>query len=846
MFEQFIFRGRIGALQVAAVIDGVFYPSIEIQKVFARDGAYNEMFGFNVDISGDGSVMVVSGLGSNEYGSYAGAAYIFERSVYGWLEQAKIFPATVGNNQGFGEAVQINYDGTMVAISAFGDNALHIYRKSPIDGVWRWHQDVTGFNSTGTDDYGQEVAFSEDGLVMAVGAPRDDDKGSNSGSVFTYTWDAATEQWVDRGKTLAPDGTSSDNYGYTVKLSGDGNTMVVGAYAGDGTVTGSGSAYIHTYDPVNEVWDIGIELMSSSGLAGDRFGWSVRINGTGDVVAIGSPYDDDNGSSSGTVFIFRKVNDVWTEETKLYPSVAASGDRFGWSIDMSSSGNTIVVGAYYADVQAPDAGAGFVFTYEGGVWTEKSILVGADIQTNDFPEMGYSVALSGDGKIGAVCAYLSPTLGSDAGAVYMFINEDPGFIPLPPYTGPVYPTTYEDTLLASNAVTSDQLGSSTVVSEDGLIVVGGAPGRDVPLSNTGAAYVYERDLVNGGYTEIQLLTASNPTSGDNFGYSMDITPNGDRLVIGASSKRSATLSGVGAIYVFDRSGGVYSETAFLQDDEASDWAGHGYDVAISNDGKVIVTGGNWDKTNLPLATDRSGSATVWSNRDGLGWVKEQRIIPFDPEDGGYFGYSVDISGDGNFILVGSPNDTDAVMVQGSAYLYQWNGTEYALVGKVIAADAYMSNEYFGQSVSINYDGSLFVCGTPYNNGQALNRGTAYVYNQVGGVITQEAKLLPFDVEPYDTFGWDVSMDSVGTTIVVGAYTNSEMGDAIGAAYSFTRDNGEWLQRQKLKPIAPITSSSYMGYSVSVSPDGGWAACGAYRSDQVVTDCGSVFVYGSGA
>jgi hypothetical protein len=220
---------------------------LQIAKVLGADGAGDDYFGYSVAIDGD-TLVIGAYLDDNE-GSKSGSAYIFARDVAGSL--------TAG---------------------------------------WTQRAKLVAGDGTRDDSFGRSVAISGD--TVAVGAYGEDDKFPfSSGSAYIYTRDVAgslTAGWTQRAKLVA----APIYFGWSVAISGD--TMVVGAYGDDDKGTDSGSAYIFTRDAAGSLtagWTQRAKLVAGDGAADGRFGTSVAISG--DTVAVGAWGDDDPGNDSG-------------------------------------------------------------------------------------------------------------------------------------------------------------------------------------------------------------------------------------------------------------------------------------------------------------------------------------------------------------------------------------------------------------------------------------------------------------------------------------------------------------------------------------------------------------------
>ena len=176
--------------------------------------------------------------------------------------------------------------------------------------------------------------MSIDGNTIVIGADRDDDNGSSSGSAYVFSNDSGT--WTQTAKLTAYDGAGGDYFGGSVSI--DGNTIVIGADRDDDRGSSSGSAYVFSND--SGTWTQTAKLTASDGASFDYFGDSVSIDGN--TIVIGADRDDDRGSSSGSAYVFTNDSGTWTQTAKLTASDGASFDYFGGSV--SIDGSTIVVG----------------------------------------------------------------------------------------------------------------------------------------------------------------------------------------------------------------------------------------------------------------------------------------------------------------------------------------------------------------------------------------------------------------------------------------------------------------------------------------------------------------------
>ncbi|MHC4767042.1 MAG: right-handed parallel beta-helix repeat-containing protein, partial [Planctomycetota bacterium] len=246
---------------------------------------------------------------------------------------------------------------------------------------------------------------SVSGDVVVVGAYGDDNL-TYYGSAYVFRWNGAS--WVQEQKFLAAGGAGGDYFGLSVSVSGD--VIVVGAPANDVT----GSAYVYRWNGAS--WVQEPKLQAGDGEGADYFG--IRVSVSGDLAVVGAYRDDDNGTNSGSAYVFRWNGSSWVEEDKLLASDGEGADEFGKSV--SVSGDVAVVGALADDNDnGTNAGAAYVYRWNGSVWVEEDKLLPADGATYDF--FGVSVALSGD--VAVMGANGDDDNGSASGSAYVIALE---------------------------------------------------------------------------------------------------------------------------------------------------------------------------------------------------------------------------------------------------------------------------------------------------------------------------------------------------------------------------------------------------------------------------------------
>ena len=317
---------------------------LDYDKLVASDGSSYDYFGSSVSI--DGNYAIVGAYGDDDKGYTSGSAYVFSRSGSEWDQQSKLMASDGSGSDYFGYSVSISGDYAIVGAYQDDDNgnnsgSAYIFSWDGTD--WVEQQKLTASDGYSNDYFGYTVSIS--GNYAIVGAYQDDDNGDNSGSAYIFSWDGT--DWVQQQKLIASDVDRYDNSGCSVSI--DGDYAIVGA-----SRAGSGAAYVYHWD--GTTWSEQAKLSASDGAGLDMFGSSVSIEG--DYVAIGAYGDDDNGSWSGSAYIFQRDGTTWTQTEKLTASDGASIDLFGQSVAIA--GDYAIVGARRADTLGQDSGTAYI------------------------------------------------------------------------------------------------------------------------------------------------------------------------------------------------------------------------------------------------------------------------------------------------------------------------------------------------------------------------------------------------------------------------------------------------------------------------------------------------------
>ncbi len=374
------------------------------------------------------------------------------------------------------------------------------------------------------------------------------------------------------------------------------------------------------------------ELVPADGKAYDLAGLAVATSGN--VVALGSPLDDDKGTSSGTVNVFRFNGVAWIQEAKLHASDGAAHDRFGYAVALD--GDRLVVGARFHDGAAMDTGAAYVYRFTGNSWVQEAELLANDAASFDY--FGWSVGIDGDRIL--VGAFEDDDKGSGAGAAYVFHFDGLQWV-------------QEAKILASDGGVFDHFGTSVSIAGDVALV--GAPFDDASGNASGSAYVFR--LLGGSWVQEAKIKATDFSSSAQFGIS--VSTDGTRAMVGAWGDDQHGWD-AGAAYVFAASGSTWVQEVKLTSDDNGAGDLFGTSVALRGDDAVVGAPFN-DATSI-----RSGAAYRYKH-SGVAWLEEQKLTAATNDSLEGFGYAVDVGDVAR--VVGVPYDNDLGSESGSAYVF---------------------------------------------------------------------------------------------------------------------------------------------------------------------------------
>ena len=367
----------------------------------------------------------------------------------------------------FGYCCALSSDGTTAIVGQpFDNNAGGTDAGSAVVFIrsgktWTEQAVLTYSAGAAYDAFGTSVALSSDGNTAICGVPRDNPSGPSSGSAVVFTRSGAT--WTQQAVLTYSPGATYNLLGTSVDLSSDGNTAICGA-----PTNGLSNGLAVVFTRSGATWTQQAALTHSVGSVAAYFGESVDLSSNGNTAIVGAPYD----SSKGSAVIFIRSGVTWTEQATLRYSAGANGDTLGISVALSSDGNTAICGASGADPGGLSlAGSAVVFTRSGVTWTEQAALTYSGKADND--KFGYSVSLSGDGNV-VISGMQGGPSGTAVGAAVMFVRNNGVW-------------NQQSVLSYLSGAGGDYLGWSVALSTDSNVAIAGATGIG---SDVGGAAIF--------------------------------------------------------------------------------------------------------------------------------------------------------------------------------------------------------------------------------------------------------------------------------------------------------------------------------------------------------------------
>jgi hypothetical protein len=705
----------------------------------------------------------------------------------------------------FGYAVSLSGDGDTALIGArygkagiesgIGAGGAWVFVRS--GGTWAQqggklvgtgHAGEGEFAHVGEGEFGASVALSADGDTALIGGPRDD---NGVGAAWVFTRSGSS--WSQQGGKLTSSGeTGEAGFGSSVALSANGDTALIGGSSDD---AGTGAAWVFARS--GSSWaQQGAKLTGTGGMGASRFGSSVALSSDGGTALVGGPADDSN---VGAAWVFTRSGSSWSQQGGKLIGTGGTGEgEFGSSVALSADGATALIGAPRDN---EDVGAAWVFTYSGSAWGQQGPKLTGTSEVGE-GRFGVAVALSADGNTALIGG---PRDDNGVGAVWAFTRSSSTW------------SQQGGKRTGTGETGAGQFGRSVALSANGNTALAGGPEDDDAIGGT---WVLTR--ASGVWSQQGPMLTGGEEDNSEQGVLVALSADGNTALVGGWNDDERR----GAVWVFTRSGGVWSQQGpkLTAGAESESGAGFGTSVALSADGNTALIG-------APGDNERKGAAWVFT-RSGETWSQQGgKLTPATGVVGNpWFGYTVALSGDGNTALIGGWLNESW---KGAAWVFTRSGNTWSERQRLTANDE-DGEGMFGTNVTLSADGNTALIGG-WNDDSELRgdkdysgKGATWIFTRSGNTWTQQGpKLLPNDETGNGKFGTIVSLSANGDTALIGGWNDDH---SKGAAWVFTRSGATWTQQGPKLTGGEEVGEGRLGVAVALSADGDTALVGGLADD----------------
>lgn len=369
--------------------------------------------------------------------SFLGLLILFTLSIFPNTSNAQFTeqigdPLNEAGSREYGYAIAFSSNGKVLAVADPGHDSdvgrVSIYRRNGF--TWsKIGNDIIGPNVATANNgqfnfegrFGESIAISGDGSVVAIGVPED----PSGGAVQVYRNNNDT--WEQVGSDLGlSEFQANALFGMSVSLSDDGTVLAAGTSQYNKEITETniqeGAGIVRIYNINKDDWTISLDQDIEGSAEQERFGLSIDISQDGKAMVIGALHQ--LSTASGIVKVYRKIRGTWRQVGDNIAS-EVTGDRFGNSVSISDNGSTIAIGAPNSRGEENELGYVQVFsnsnyTNTGSNWTQKGANLTAGTGENNF---GTSIALSADGSFVAIASSNAVSNAPSKATIYEYEND---------------------------------------------------------------------------------------------------------------------------------------------------------------------------------------------------------------------------------------------------------------------------------------------------------------------------------------------------------------------------------------------------------------------------------------
>ena len=696
-----------------------------------------------------------------------------------------MYPALSGDGLRIAIGASRN-DGANNSIANSGHVRVYEYRDDS-----SWVQLGSDIDGTGANDaFGSKIDLSEDGNNLIVFAPYDDDNGNESGSVFVYEY--TNGSWSQKGSTITgiSAGDAGDNSG-SVSINKDGTKILVAMSAGQG--------YVRVYEWANNNWSqIGSTISGSN--SDSKLGQNAKLSADGNSFIVAAPYDN---SGAGYVEVYSYSNSNWVKKGTTFSGSAGDylGGAWGSGIDISHDGSRIAFGTYNND------GSWKFYEYVSNAWSQ----VGETL----IPDSGqYINGMQIDVEMTRVI-YSDHRYNSNRGRVIISDLELTSGTNAPSIASAAFNKTEESGSSSDTVSASDSDGDSLTY------FIGGTDADDISINSSTGVLSF-----NNAFIDYENPEDANT---DNV---YDIRVYVTDGILWATKEIAITVTNQTGLGSFgsDIVGATTYQGSYMR-------------VALSDDGKRLLIGYPFDSS----TGTRRGMVKVFENTSGNTWTQIGSTLVGTSDDQ-RFGSAIDISGDGNRIIIGSRADT--IGTTNTVHLYRWVNNNWSRIVENYLAAPSGTYSQWGHDVAIDYDGDrvAITAKSANTDWQNDNAGAVRVYTIDGDLVNvtdlvalyggsnrqwMEGSLNGYQDNANARFA-SVDINNNGDVVVVGI-TTSAVAAGSGGYRVFSLNGTTWTHRTDVSNQKYHTFGQYGRAAGSLARIAGNAVASTMANSKIVVN-----------
>jgi len=842
--------------------------------------APTDYFGSAVSINAAGTIVAIGATQNAGVGTYSGYVRIYQYNNNtndpSWIQMGQDIDGEAPKD-GYGFSVSLNDTGNIVAIGAPYNNGngtysghIRIYQYNNNANDPSWIQMGSDINGETTYTYaGYSISLNATGNIVATGGPYNSGNGNFSGHVRVYQYNNNVNDpsWIQMGQDI--DGMApNDNSGYSISLNATGNILAIGAPYND--VGGNNSGHVRVYQYNNNVNDpswikLGPDINGAASNAQSAF---VSLNASGTILAIGAP-----GNGSGKVSIYQYNNNAndpsWIQ---LGPHIngEASNNYSGVYISLNDAGNIVAIGAPYNNGNGSSSGHVRLYQYNNNVNDPSWIQMGQDIDGEVSGDYAARVSLNAAGNIVIIGGPYNDGNGDNAGYVRIYKLQEPvsavtdasgqvvimGDLVVRGNTTTIYSTNIDisDVLLtlasgSTSALKSNNAGfrlgdgyasllydssANRWKTNIGLNISGGLTGNSgiginfngnvLPLNN-----VSRLPITFNTFAYVTLPLREDLLYGD---VSTNIWMDASGYVIGTQVLSNRSYIKVDLKVAYTSSPEAYQTLGFRVLRGATDGSSINYsstpvfsDISLgSNTGITsnnIYNGIYYDNLNGTTLNNNMLYYKLQFRRDCPSYTTISRPFGIRGSTGNYFAIQ-------ELYNLISSNNSNLIIDYANSTITQF--------GLDILGEA--DNTYSGANVALSEDGTIMAISAITNNGSGTLRGSTRIYKYNNIDISWVQLGQDIDGEADNDQQTNVKLSKDGTIVAVSSYVNSGKGSV--RVFKYNAIDISWIKQGQ--DIDGTGAGDEFGRSFSLSANGKIIAIGATQNDTSYNNAGQVVVY----